>query len=271
MRRLILFPAVGILLLAFMGLAFVAFDPGRWSALGDHLSSVLPAPRLAAKLTVETVTVEGRSRTDRELLLTALGTAYGSDMATVDVSGAKQRIEALPWVERAIVERRLPNTVHVTLFEQVPFAVWQQGPAFFLIDETGQKITQIDVVEDGLPLLVGSGAPEAGRPFLASLNSESALAKRVKAAALISERRWDVYLDDRRDGVQIKLPAETALEAWNKLAVLDRRYGITKRGVASIDLRIPGQLIVSLKDGRQIRDLNDLQAVRFSPVRGVPG
>ena len=271
MRRVVLIPAVGVLLLALTALAFIALDPSRWSALGERLSGSIDAPQFASKLVLETVTVEGRVRTDPDLLLAALNVDYGSEMASIDVTGARKRIEALPWVKHAVVERRLPNKVHISLVEQEPFAIWQQGASFALIDAAGVPIITVESLESDLPLLVGQDAASQGKAFLESLAEEDTLSSRVRAAAFISKRRWDVHLDTPEDGVQIKLPAEQYLDAWHKLAVLDRRYGITKRGVASIDLRIPGQLIVTMKDGRRIRDLNDLQSVQFTPVRGVPG
>ena len=47
-----------------------------------------------------------------------------------------------------------------------------------------------------------------------------------------------------RSGLTIKLPEQDPVMAWSRLAKLERDTAITARDLASIDLRVPGQLIV---------------------------
>ncbi len=49
----------------------------------------------------------------------------GDSMLGFSLEAARQRIEALSWVEHAAVERRLPGTLVVNLVERRPFAIWQ--------------------------------------------------------------------------------------------------------------------------------------------------
>ena len=78
-------------------------------------------------------------------------------------------------MQRATVERHLPGTIVVRLEERRPFAVWQNGGKFQLIDRTGEVVVQQDPAKDAdafksLPLVVGAGARRsAAAPLLDEL------------------------------------------------------------------------------------------------------
>ena len=71
----------------------------------------------------------------------------------------------------------------------------------------------IDEVSDGryadLPFVVGEGANERVREFVALLDAMDELKPRVEAGVLIDQRRWNLRL---KSGVDVKLP-ETDPEA----------------------------------------------------------
>jgi len=68
---------------------------------------------------------------------------------------------------------------------------------------------------------------------------------RVAAAARVGQRRWTLYLDN---GVTVALPATGMAKALETLAGLDRNQGLLSKGVKSIDLRLPGEVIVQLAE-----------------------
>jgi len=153
----------------------------------------------------------------------------------------------LPWVSDADVRRQYPDTLTVRLVEKRPFALWKNGPDVSVIERSGTVITAAGAASFArLPLVIGSGAPQAAAPFLDALGKAKAVQARLKAAERIGERRWDLVLDG---GVTVKLPEER----WEvQLAELERlivEKGVLERDIEMIDLRYPDSYVFRLHNG----------------------
>jgi cell division protein FtsQ len=193
---------------------------------------------------VDEITVTGRSRTPAEDVIAALGTRHGQPIFGLDIGAAKDRLEALPAVRAAAVERRLPGSIHLAIVEREPVALWQHDGAFALIDRDGHQIPGgIEGFED-LPLVVGDGAPLRTDELLTLLATEPALASRVKAAVRVGNRRWNIRLDNAEKGLEARLPESDAESAWHRLAELERDRGLTAKQITMIDLRLPDRLVL---------------------------
>jgi cell division protein FtsQ len=205
-----------------------------------------------AGLTLSEVTVEGRSRQPVEPILRALGLKRGDPVLGLDLDLARARLEALPWVREATIERRLPGLIHVRLSEREPIALWQRGGRFVLVDREG-----VEIMPDStgsfvhLPVIVGQDAPLHAAALLAALAVEPDLASRVKAAVWVGGRRWNLRLDDVKSGIDVRLPETQASAAWRRLARLEREHGLLERKVEMIDLRLPDRLVVGAPQAPQ--------------------
>jgi cell division protein FtsQ len=193
-------------------------------------------------LVVDDVLVEGRVETKARDVLAALKVQRGMPVLAVDPRAAKERLEQIPWVREAAVERRLPGLVSVRLVERMPMALWQHEGRFVLIDRHGVQIETEEVGRFGsLPHIVGENAGEAAGELLRMLSAEPALERRVVAAIRVAGRRWNLRLDN---GVDVMLPAENATAAWMQLAAYEREQGILARDVKAIDLRLPDRVVL---------------------------
>ena len=76
---------------------------------------------------------------------------------------------------------------------------------------------------------------------------DTEFAKRIKVANYISKRRWNIVLDDIKNGVTVKLPEDDYEAAWKKLIKLEKTKGILKRKLTIIDLRSEGKVVVKLR------------------------
>lgn len=189
-----------------------------------------------------TLEVEGRKETPKEDIMLALGVLKGDAMLEVDLEAARQRIVDLPWVTSAVVERRLPGTLRVTLTEAEPLALWQKKGIFYLVSRTGDVLAVKDVARFGkLPVIVGDAAPQKAGDLFAMLALEPALQQRVTAAVLVGNRRWNLRLDN---GVDIKLPEIEAEAAWARFADLERQHHLLDKDISVIDLRQDDKLVV---------------------------
>lgn len=193
-------------------------------------------------LTVQDILVEGRQRADRDLVMTAIGIDRGASLLRFDATAARQRLEDIPWVDTAIVERRLPDVIFVKLIEHKPLALWQTEGKFALIDPKGAVILPEATSQFAkLPIVIGPEAPKHAESLLLLLATEPALATRVSAAIRLGDRRWNLIMDN---GVEIRLPEEEAELAWARVAAADRDRKLLARDVQMIDLRMPDRMII---------------------------
>lgn len=197
-------------------------------------------------LAVQTVTVSGRRETDRSDLVDALKVNVGDPIFSIDVTAARERIEALGWVKTATISRKLPDTVRIDIVEREAVAIWQHDGVFTLIDPDGQPIGTKGLERYGhLKVLVGAGAPDHAIALLNILKAEPELMTKVTGAVWVGSRRWNIRLDN---GIDIRLPEEEPSNAWTRLAQLERDYSLLGRAIEAIDLRQSDRMIVRMTE-----------------------
>ncbi len=201
----------------------------------------LGAVTAASGLRVTEIVVEGRANTPETLLRAAIGVNKGDPILGFSLDETRARIETIPWVEHATVERRLPGTLVVNLQERRPFAVWQSQGKYLLVDRTGQVVTNQDVaLFKHLPLIVGQGAPNAASGLLDALRERPALAEKVTASVRVGERRWNLRMNN---GIDVLLPEGHEAVALDRLIALQQDHAVLDRPLAAIDLRLPDRLV----------------------------
>lgn len=198
----------------------------------------------AAGLRVDDIYVDGRQRTRPEQILGALRIQRGDAILGYDLAAAKDRVEALPWITEAAIERRLPGQIVVTIVERWPIAIWQNDGRFLLVDHKGNAIGDDVGGVAGLPLVVGDDAPAHANDLVAMLSTEPELMRRVKAAVWVSGRRWNLVMDQLEGGIAVRLPEDNPGVAWKRLARLEREQRLLERKIVTVDLRLPDRLVV---------------------------
>jgi cell division protein FtsQ len=144
-------------------------------------------------------------------------------------------------VQSARVERRLPNTIVVSLTERRPFAIWQFQGKFRLVDRAGQVVDQDLAEVKELPLIVGAGAPAAAAPLLDLVGKYPALLSRMVAAVRVGERRWNLRLNT---GADVMLPEGAEQAALERLMTLHQGQALLDRPLKAVDMRLPDRLVV---------------------------
>ncbi len=187
------------------------------------------------------VTVEGRDLVSPAAVLAALNVKMGDSLLGIDLQAARQRLEAIDWVASATVERRLPETLYVTLKERRAVAIWQNGNDYVLIDTNGRTVQarRMPPGASSLLLLGGPGAPEHVGELLLLLAYEPRIARQLRAAVWVGQRRWNLVLNS---GVEIWLPEEDSVAALQQLAKLDGSHSLLSRDYGVVDLRLPDKL-----------------------------
>lgn len=213
--------------------------PGR--AAAGMRDAAIDATKWAG-FAIREVYVAGRKETARHQLIKALNVEIGASILDFDPAEARRQLIRLGWIEDARIERHLPDKLHIFLRERRPIAIWQRKNRFVLVDKHGSVIGR-----DGLSryrhlkVIVGDGAPDHAADLLSMMEGAPKLMKRVTHAVWVGRRRWNLRIEDTID---IRLPADNPERAWKKLTEMDREFGLLKRDIDAVDLRIPDRLTV---------------------------
>ncbi len=200
------------------------------------------AASAALGLVVGDIAVEGRETTDRATIMAALAAERGTPILAVSPSRAKEKLESLPWVRSATIERRLPGTLLVRLVERHPLAVWQHAGKHELIDREGAVIPVRDLTRFArLPTVVGDDAASHATALIDMLAREPELASRVTAAVRVDDRRWNLQIDN---AIDVLLPETNLAEAWARLAAQERANKLLQRDIRTVDMRLPDRLVL---------------------------
>ncbi len=227
----------------------IAGGGGWWAISSGQMTRGVEQVRWAAISTtaqmgfrVKEVMVSGRQQTSRKTLIDTLNIARGAPILAFDIAAAKLRVDALPWVRTATVERMLPDTILVSINEREPLALWQLDNKLHLIDAEGAVILT-DGLENYADLLmvVGEGAQARAAELIATLGVEPDLMTHVRAATWVGDRRWNLHL---KGGIGVRLPEDNPAAAWSRLAQYHRNHQVLDKNVTVLDLRIPDRLIV---------------------------
>lgn len=132
--------------------------------------------------------------------------AVSGNFFTVNLDGVRTAFEKLPWVRRAEVRRIWPDTLELTIEEQVAAARWRQRDGEYrLVNRFGEVFSA--ATEDRLPEF--SGPEGAAAEMLAQFQSFSEtlrpIARHPTALSLSPREAWQVRLDD---GLVVELGRE---------------------------------------------------------------
>ena len=216
---------------------------GRWLAAATVAGVVAGAvawgvhtladPRV---LPLKVVRIDGELRhLDRRDIEAAVGREIRGNFFTLDVHRVRRAAEALPWVDWVTVRRIWPDTLQMTVHEQVPLARWGKGrlvnPRGRIFAPEGGRLPR------GLARLSGpdAAAEEVVSRYLALKPRFEALGLRLASLGMDPRRAWRIGF---RNGLKLDLGTE---ETDRRLARFLRFYPALAqqpgRRPATIDLR----------------------------------
>jgi cell division protein FtsQ len=155
---------------------------------------------------------------------------------SADLDGIERAVEALPWVARARVQRRWPNSLHVTVTEQIAAARWGDSG---LLNTRGELfVRQAAHVPAELPHLSGPDGTESqvAQRYLAVQGRMLEAGMRIAALRLDERGAWEMDLDSgvtvrlgRRDVDEridrfIRTASQVISHRLNDITYVDMRY-----------------------------------------------
>ena len=235
---------------AAIALCVVAGGFGFWQYHTVATERVTGFVAEATGAVVERIVVSGAVYTGKDELQVALGLKKGDSLVGFDASSARERIEQLPWVRLASVDRMLPDRVNVTIYEHVPLARLVADGKIWVINKDGERIVA-DAANafPGLPLLQGEGAAAHADELFAHLSNWPQLLGQLREAEWVGGRRWDLRFVS---GVVVQLPEQDknfgTEQALPLLAKLEEARHVLTLNAGQVDLRLQDRVVLRLPD-----------------------
>ena len=234
---------VGIVVLAVV----LAVGWHNRTTLNDHATRLIAE---ATGATVQRIEVVGITYTQPQALLTALKLERGSSLVGFDAAKARARLEQLPWVRLASVERQLPATVRVQVYEHIPLArmISETSPlgAVLVLNPEGVPIIADSANQfSHLPLLQGEGAPQHASALFDAIKPYPNLLAQLREAIWVGGRRWDLTFVS---GVTVMLPEDAAERGLSLLQQLEEARHVLTLNDGTVDLRLPDRIVLRLPE-----------------------
>jgi len=155
---------------------------------------------------------------------------------SADLDSIQNAVEALPWVEHARIQRRWPNSLHVTVIEQTAAARWGESG---LLNTRGELFVRSAThVPAELPHLSGPDGTESqvAQRYLAVQGRMLEAGMRIAALRLDERGAWEMDLDsgvtvrlgrrevDERIDRFIHTASQVIAHRLNEIAYVDMRY-----------------------------------------------
>ncbi len=230
-RLLLLSAIIAICILIYMSLGYIAKDWYKFTA--------------KMGFTLEHVSVDGQKYTNNDQIGKKLRLKKNMPILSISLEDLKTNLETLPWVKHAVVERELPDAVHIYIEERIPLALGQKDRKLYIIDEEGFIINEKELASHlSLPIIIGDGAEIYASYLIRILKIDANLFKRISSIIRVSERRWNVRFDN---DLEIKLPEENMEAAWKKVIKLYKNNELFLPEVKSLDLRVANKIYIEKK------------------------
>jgi len=202
------------------------------------------------RFAIRTIDVSGRNHADAAAVRGIVGRYQGANLFQLDIAALQAKLEAIPWVEKAAIEKGLPDTLRIEIVERVPAALVEIDGTPRYIDANGVIFAPFDAKIGGadLPMIEGADRGEAAEcvRFLGTLRLEAPdLFARV--VSIRPERSSGWVVEDRSLHAPLSLPAEGAVAKWRLLDRIAAAEGLDGTSLEYADLRFRRQIVVKKK------------------------
>jgi cell division protein FtsQ len=234
--------------LCLMGMIGVygSFQGGHVEAFHSRYGTFVEAGVRVMGFGLNTMTLTGLNTLEDAEVLKAAGLTGAETLPFMDVEQIRSRLETHPLVKEASVRKIYPHGIHIDVSEREPFAVWQHQGELAVIAADGTILSShIRAKDTHLPFVVGDGAHKRVREYTQILEQSGSLRHRIKAAILVSERRWTLKLDN---GLDVRLPEQNIGDAMARLIIYAKDNRVLDRDILAIDLRVPDRITLRLTE-----------------------
>lgn len=188
-------------------------------------------------LVIRNLIIEGEKNLSTKDISSALKYKPGDPLLSVDLDETRRRLEKLAWVKEAAVGRKWPESLYIGIVERKPIALLKEGDKFFLIDETGFKISSETRDIERFPGLLPIYGEDAGfyaKALISDLEKYPDIYSKVISAVRYGNRRWNLNLIEK---ITVKMPEKNFSKALDYLARISSEGKLVESGFKIFDLR----------------------------------
>lgn len=186
-------------------------------------------------LVLKRLIIEGDENISSQEILEAVAAKKGDPILKLNLREIKDRLESNKWVETAIIERRLPSDLHISVIERKAIAIWQFQNKLYLIDQDGSRITPYTQdFSQNLLQVIGQDANIYAQNLIEELKECEVVKDKVISAVRYGNRRWNLNLES---GLVVKMPEKNFPQTYKYLCKIYSDQKDFSQKYKMIDLR----------------------------------
>ena len=203
--------------------------------------------------TIEKIEVQGTNYSDLAEIKETILEHKEKSLIHFPIEEYKSKVEQLDWIKRASIKRKFPDTIYVSIIENLPFAIFIEGINQYLIDDDGEIISKNPDNSKYLELVrvTGSNGNLNFSDLIREINtSYPKILNRIIEVEFIENRRWNLIL---KQNIKIKLPEKNSSYQLIKLKQLQEEQKLFNTNIIEIDLREIGRATIKVPGGEELK------------------
>ena len=226
-------------------LSLIFLIPHLYIKYVNYLSLVDPMFRQKNFGVLKKVNILGNHLLSEKTIFELINVSIDQPLYSISVHRIRNKLLKLNEIKDVSVVVNYAGTLSITVIERQPFAIWWNKDPPWLIDDEGNRISEIDNLDEYRDLIIifGQQFQDKLKQLLHLLQSFF-LYKKIRSLHYIGNRRWDIYIDTT---VIIKLPENKVQTAIEKSEKILKNYKYYNK-IDIVDLRLyPKKIFLRLK------------------------
>ena len=190
---------------------------------------------------LDALSIEGASDSLNAEIREVLGLHFPISSFDLDLAELHKRVLSLPPVKIAEARIKRGGILHIKVDEKTPSLLMKKEKGFDVLSEHGDYIRSLHSRENfsDLPVITGEGAENAAAQATAIFKAIYGNLDQVRGLVFVGQRRWNIVM---KSGQVVMLPENDALQAVQKIIILDKTEQILSRQIAVFDFRLPSRI-----------------------------
>jgi len=202
-----------------------------------------------ARFAVRTIEIAGAVHTPRAALNAVTRQYAGMNLFRIDIDRVQRDLGGLAWIRRIDIEKKLPDTLRITVVERTPVALLRSGDALRYVDQRGVELADLSpaVGDSDLPIIVDARGGELARSvdFITSLRAHDiAVYSRISEVRPIAPNGFAVF--DRELGAVVYANADDISAKWRRFYAVVRAEQLGRSAMEYADLRFNDRIVIKL-------------------------